>query len=495
VTPRLRAIGGVGAAVLVFLVLATANSGGYRYGVSDQAFYLPAVEQHMAPGLFPRDAPLLAAQAHLMASDEVVAGLARVSGAPLPTIAAVIYIVTLAVLALASAAFGRALGYSWWAVAILGLLLTFRHRIAKTGANSLEGYMHTRQLAFGIGVAALACVIRGRHTAALLLVGLAAVVHPTTALWFGIVVGVATFVASDRPQWNPAVRWLTMGAAAVALWKVTAGTIGDRLVTVMDADWLRVLESKDYLFPAQWPLDAWLLNLAYPVVIWLVWRARVARALTGPHERGLVFGLVALVVVFLLSVPFTMLHIALAVQLQVTRVFWVLDFVALAGIAWVLAQSRRVAVAALVVFAAASTARGYYLLEVDQPGRELARLDLPDTAWVDAMRWLRTQPPDWHVLADPGHGWKHGSSVRVAAARDTLLESVKDSALSLYDRGLAMRVAERTRATIDYDRLTTERVRTLDAAYDLDVVIVEAGHTLDLPVLYRNAGFAIYDVR
>ena len=53
------------------------------------------------------------------------------------------------------------------------------------------------------------------------------------------------------------------------------------------------------------------------------------------------------------------------------------------------------------------------------------------------MNWLRAQPVNWHVLADPGHAWKYGSSVRVAARRDTLLESGKDSSMAMYDRDLA----------------------------------------------------------
>ena len=480
------------AGVLVFLLLATANSGGYRYGVSDQAFYMPAVEQRLAPQLFPKDAALLDAQSRLMASDEFMATVATRTGASLPSIALALYVVTLLVLIIAAAAFGRGLGYSWWAVALLGVLLTFRHRIARTGANSLEGYMHPRQLAFGIGIAALACVVRGRHGLALALVVLSGVIHPTTALWFGIVVGVAAFVS--QPRWRPALGALVALDAAGTLWAVTAGPLAGRLIT-MDALWLRVLESKDYLFPAQWPLDAWLLNLAYPVVIVVIWRLRAGRGLAGPHERGMVMGLLALVALFLVSIPLTMQHMALAVQLQITRVFWVLDFAALAGVAWWMTQSKRAAIAALAVLGMASAARGYYLLEVDQPERALVRVSLPETPWVDAMRWLRSQPADWHILADPGHAWKYGSSVRVAAARDTVLESVKDSAMALYSRDVALRVDDRTRATVDYDQLTTARVRALDAAYDLDAVVVDSGHTLDLPLLYRNAGFSIYDVR
>lgn len=483
---------------LAFVLLATANSGGYRYGVSDQAFYLPAVDQHLSPGLFPRDTPLLDAQARLIASDELLAGLVRATGTSLPRLAAGLYVLTLLLLFGAAVAFTRALRYSWWAVALFGVLLTVRHRIARTGANSLEGYMHPRVLAFAIGIASLACVARGRHAAALGLVALSAVLHPTTALFFGLVVGMAALVsgpdwlASRRPAWLlPGVGLLGIG---VAVWALTAGPLAGRLI-VMDPDWLRVLAGKDYLFPAQWPVGVWAINLAYPVVIVLVWRARERQGLAGTHERGLVVGLLASVVVFLTSVPFTMAAVALPVQLQITRIFWILDFAAIASLAWWLTQRRTIAIVAIGLCLAGSGARGWYLLEIDQPDRSFARIDLPDTPWMDAMRWLRTQPADWHVLADPDHAWKYGISVRVGADRDTLLESVKDSAVGIYDRAVAMRVADRTALTTDYDQLSTARVRMLDDTYDLDAVIVTADHVLDLPLLYSNAAFSIYDVR
>ncbi|MEO6221800.1 MAG: hypothetical protein ABIP90_01020 [Vicinamibacterales bacterium] len=484
--------------VALFAVLATANSGGYRYGVSDQAFYLPAVAHNLTPHLFPRDAPLLDAQAHLIASDEIVAGIVKVTGMSLPHVAAGLYALTLVVFIVAAAAFARGLGYSWWAVSLLGILLTFRHRIAKTGANSLEGYMHPRELAFAIGIASLACVVRGRYVVAVLLVGASAVLHPTTALFFGLVVGVAAFDRALETQ--RALRTKGFGAAAgllimaAALWALTAGPLAGRLIT-MDADWLRVFAEKDYLFPAKWPLDAWLLNLAYPVIIVAVWRVRVRRGLAGLDERGLVIGLLVSVLFFLASVPFTMGAVALAVQLQITRVFWILDFAAIASIAWWLTQSRTVAMAAMGVCLIASAARGYYLLEVDQPERQLVQIELPDTTWMDAMRWLGTQPAQWHVLADPGHAWKYGISVRVGANRDTLIESVKDSAIAIYDRNIAMRVADRAHFTTEYDQMSMARLRMLDEKYALDVVVVTAGRALELPLLYRNANFAIYDLR
>ena len=479
-------------AALGFLVLASVNSGGYRYGVSDQAYYLPAIEHHLEPGLFPRDAAMLNAQSRLITSDELLAGATTLFDVPLPTVAIWGYVMSLLILLGAAVAFTRSLGFSWWAVAAFGILLTLRHRITRTGANSIEGYLHPRVLAFGFGVAVLACLLKNRPRLAAVCFLAAALLHPTTALFFAVVATTWVLLRFGRQR-----NALLVGAAvltAAAAWVLLAGPLAGRL-TVMDPAWLDVLAGKDYLFPTDWPIDAWVINLLYPVVIAATWHFRSTRGLAHPDERMLLWGAIALTLLFLVSVPLTAMQIALAVQLQITRVFWILDFVALAYVAWWITRVPRHAMVVVALLGVASAARGYYLIEVWQPERQLATIDLPDSAWTDAMRWLDQQPTEWHVLADPGHAWKYGSSVRVAARKDTVLESVKDSAIALYDRDNAMRVAERTRDLVDYERLTTTRVRALDAEYDLDAVVVESAHVLDLPVLYRNAQFVIYDIR
>ena len=482
---------GLTLAAIVFGLAATANSGGYRYGVSDQAFYAAAVIKDLHPSFFPRDTPLLDTQARLMWSDEIVAGLARAFGVELPPLYLALYALTLMGLFVAAIAFARAAGLSWWATAALLVLLTFRHRIAKTGANSLEGYMHPRELAFALGVMALASVLAGRYVRATIWTLAAACWHPTTAVWFAIVIGVALVVARPHSR-----RWVATGAAVVAgvgLWTVLQGPLAGHLV-VMDPAWLAVLAEKDYLFPHQWPLYAWVANLAYPIVVALIYRDRRTRGAAVPGEGPLVAGLLALVAVFVVSLPLTMMRLALAVQMQVTRVFWLLDFVTAAYLAWwlvdrLLLDRRNARLLVIGVLAGLSLGRGGYLLS---QGRQLIAMTLPRTAWVDAMDWLKGQPSSWYVLADPGHAWKYGVSVRLAAEKDTLLEFGKDSALAMYDRRIAMAVADRLDALRDFDRLTTDDMRALKARYGLDVVIVDARRTLDLPVLYRNQQFVIY---
>jgi hypothetical protein len=109
------------------------------------------------------------------------------------------------------------------------------------------------------------------------------------------------------------------------------------------------------------------------------------------------------------------------------------------------------------------------------------------------MRWIAAQPVNVHVLADPGHAWKYGTSVRVSAGRDVFQEDVKDSAMAIYSRAVAMRVLERGRALGDFERLTTAQARAIAKRYDIDYVVTTDA-ALDLPVVYRNRTFVIFSV-
>lgn len=480
----------------LFVILATANAGGYRYGVSDQTYYAAAVLKARTPSLFPRDGVVLGAESSLMATDKILAGASRALHLDLPVLFAIVQLLTLAGLAAAAAAFARALGASAWTVALFLALLTLRHHIAKTGANTLEGYMHPRVIAFALGLAALACVLRGRPWLLLLCLAAAMVAHPTTAAWFAIAATAAAFVS--RPAWRVPLVAIVIAGALAGIWMVAAGPLAGRFVR-MDPPWLAVLADRDYLFPSRWPAYAWAINLGYLLVILIAWRVRRRRGEAVPAEAGLVAGCLALVAVFLLALPFDAANVALAIQLQVDRVFWLLDVIATAYIAWWILSGplgastvRRAATLAVVL--ALSAARGAYVLHQGD-GRPLVAITLPDTPWTEAMRWIRDQPGAWNVLADPGHAFRFGPSVRVAAERDTVLEISKDPAIAMYDRSLALRTADRERALEHFGEFDTAEVRRVGRDFAADVAVMPRSQPLDLPVLYSNAGFVVYDLR
>jgi hypothetical protein len=477
----------------LFCLIAILNCGGYRYGIGDQAFYIPAVVQHLDQKLFPRDRVLLHAQDRFMLYDDAIAAIARATHISIPVQFFAGYLAGMALLFGAIVAIGQTLYRSWWTTAALAGLLTLRHRITQTGANSLEAYFQPRMLAFALGAWAVAAYLRGKGSTAIALVAVAFALHPTTALWFAIWIVVALAV-SER-QWRVPVAALATLGAIGAVWAVTMGPLSGHLAR-MDPQWASAMAGKDYIFPSDWTASFWLVNFGYLAIAAAIHHVRRTRGVADPRETGLVAGAAALVVLFLIAWPLMIAGVALALQLQVSRVFWMLDFLAAIYIAWLLAEAppsavvRRVAVAVLL---AVATTRGLYVWSAEHAPNPIARLGFPQDNWHDAMKWIAQTPPGSHVLADPGHAWKYGTSVRVAGERDVYVEEVKDLALALYSREVAIEALDRIRDAQNFDALTIDQFRSLARTYDLDYLVVD--RDVDLPLAYRNEQFRIYDLR
>lgn len=483
--------------ILTAGLLGILNSGGYRYGVSDQAFYVPSVVQHLDHSLFPRDRALLRAQDRFMLFDDGAAALVTMTGLSVPMLFLVAFLFGLIVHFSGCVALGRLWYRSGWSVAALIFVLTVRHRITLTGANTLEGYLHPRMLAFAVAVWALVAFMRGRAPLAIALVAVAAGLHPTTALWFALWIGVAMFVS--EPRWRRPLTVAAVVCAAASIWALWVGPMREQ-VQQMDDRWVSVLELKDYLFPTRWPLAAWLINLAYPVIIWIGYRLRVSRSVAQPREGPLVFGALALVAIFLFSLPFVMWHLAIAIQLQVPRVFWMLDLLATLYLVWMAVEfvpnaslPPHVRRWITIAVAIGAVARGAYIMRVEQAGRAMIRVTVPDDQWTDVMRWLRGSPAGTHVLADPNHAFSYGTSERVLGERDVLLDASKDTALAIYSYAVADRVLERIQAIGDFGALQPETLLALATQYDLDYVITE--RQLSLPRVYGNTRFNVYAIK
>jgi hypothetical protein len=482
----------------LFAVLVTANGAGYRYGVSDQAFYIPAIHLAQDPSLFPRDRVLLAPQARLTVLDEAMAWMGGVSGLSLEWMFFLGYLLTAAVFGGGVALIGSRLYVSPWSTAALLMALTLRHRIARTGVNTYESGFHPRVLTFAIGLVAAGLYLRGRRALAVGLALVACLVHPTTGAWFVIWM---TAAAAIEAWPSPTGRRLVVGAAllgAVAgVGLIASGVIAERLA-VMDAAWLAAFESRDYLFPSDdWKIGTWLTHLLPPVVIVATWQWRQRLGLTSRHERAVVLGCLALLVVFLASVPLVDARIALAVQLQTSRVLWQLELLATAYLVWAIAEApwsrvlpARRAMAATALLTAIAAARGYYILRVEHDNRLLA-VHLPASDWQRMGGWIASNTsPQAHVLADPDHVWSAGGSLRVIARRDVLLEGVKDAAIAIYSRDSALRVTERRRAIGDFNALTEARATALAGGYAIDYLLTE--HSLQLPLVHTEGRLKLY---
>jgi len=490
----------------IFCLLVLLNVGGYRYGVSDQAFYIPVVLRGLDPSLYPHDAPLLAVQNQLLAFDDWFSSIVAMSGVSVPAAFFVSYLAGLSLLYAAAVSIGRTVYRTWWGVGAFVVALTIRHRITDTAVNTLESYLHPRILAFAVGLTAVAIFLRGRTRIACLTVVVALLLHPTTAIWFAVWIGVAALI-SDRSSrdWLLAIAGVTVIAGVFLL----VNTFRDQLV-VMDETWSSVLQSKDYLVATDWPLVTWFAHLGSALIIAAIYRYRHALRCTTERETGLVVGSAVLLLIFLVSVPLSAAGLALIVQLQFNRVFWLLDIFAICYAVWLLVESplsihgvgrpvagafsapraRRVVVAALV---AATVVRGGYVMGIERAGHPLVQVNLSATDWTAVMMWAGERPVGTHFLADPGHAWRYGSSVRAASGRDVYLEEIKDIGIAIYSSTVAHRIAERIADLGDFSTLDASRARRLARRYNLHYLITE--HSLDLPRAHRHGRFTVYDLR
>jgi hypothetical protein len=482
---------------LAFALCATLNAGGYRYGASDQAFYIPAILHQLDPALYPRDWAMLGAQGRFFFVDELGAALVRVSGLALPVWFALAQVATLAALYAGAMAMGRAVFTTPWALAAWIAALTLRHRIAKTGANTLEGYFHPRMLVFGLGLLAIADVLHGRRVRPIVILLAGAALHPTTAALFLVIVGVA-IAASDARLRRPAL--ITAGAAAlVGAAAVAAGVVPIDL-TPMDPTWRALVATKDYTFPTTWSVSSWLTNLAGPLVlVAAAWARHRDGRLTAP-EAGVVAGSLVLIAGFVASLPFISAGVPIAVQLQTSRAFWPVEILATLFLVWWLVDrpfststGRTAARATAALLLGVSLVRGVYVGFVESPDRPTLAVDLGESDWDHALRWIRASTPaDAFVLADPGHAWKPGmgTAVRIGAARDVFLEETKDVAMAMYSREAAHRVAARIEATQGLDTMPEAALLALAAREGLTVFVTP--RTLDLPLLHRAGTVAVY---
>jgi hypothetical protein len=475
------------------LVTAVANAAGYRFGVSDQEFYIPAIYLALDPSLFPHDRAMFEAQDTMLAFDEVVAAVTRWTGIGLPLMFLAGYIAALLAMFAGAWLIGRHFYASPWTAGALAAALTLRHQIPGTGVNTFEGYLHPRMLAFGAGALAVALFLRGRLRATLILVLIAAVIHPTTAAWFAMWLGAAT-IASRRTSTHT-IASLAAGALAAAL--LLAWLAIERGAQPMDPSWTDAA-ARRYLYPDAWPVWTWVAHAAIVGIAVFAYRRRVAAGLAQPAERAVFTGGLALLAFLLLAVAFVAARVPLAVQLQPARVLWIWDFLATIYVVWLAAERPGATspIRARAVFAAVALvacARGAFIMGWEFPERRLVRVGLPEGEWGRVMAWASTTPAGSNFLTDPGHAWRYGVSVRIAARRDVYLEAAKDPALASYSRDTAARVAERQRDLGDFGRLDAEQARRLDRRYDLDYLIAE--HRIDLPVVREFGAFKVYSLR
>jgi hypothetical protein len=73
------------------------------------------------------------------------------------------------------------------------------------------------------------------------------------------------------------------------------------------------------------------------------------------------------------------------------------------------------------------------------------------------------------------------------------VEALRDTALGMYDRRIAIRTRDRIAELVDFESLTAARARQLAAKYNLDYLVTT--QTLELPVAFETGTLRVYQLR
>jgi hypothetical protein len=109
------------------------------------------------------------------------------------------------------------------------------------------------------------------------------------------------------------------------------------------------------------------------------------------------------------------------------------------------------------------------------------------------MTWAQSTDPGSGWIADPLHAVKYGTSLRVAGHRDVFVEGVKDTAIGMYDRGVAMRTRDRLAELGNFDTLDPARARALAGAHGLDFLVID--REMALPLAFESGALRVYRLR
>ena len=433
---------------------------GYHPFAGDAGIYVAGVRHLIDPTLYPLNAVFPAAFTKVSVFPWTLAALVRFSHLPLLWILLTAHLLSIFVFLSACRQMAMRLFASdsatWWCVALAAACFTLP--IAGTALFVMDPYVTARSLSTPLSLMAVAASIDRAWLRTLLLLVLAAVIHPLMAAYAIAFVVLHALIASGRVR---VALFLCAVATAVcgAVFALAHGTAIDPAYRQAVS-----LPPRTFLFLARWHSYE-ILGLALPLALFaLALRSFGAASRKGAHCLTCVLLGATSVVTAAAFVPPAGPY--LLVPFQVLRSFhliYLCGVVLSGGVVTGLAARSRFAAISLVVllFAAMFAAQRFTWTgsNVEWPGAR------PANPWQQAFLWIRDSTPRNAVFAfNPQLVYQpeeDEQGFRAIAERDHLADD-KDAGIVAVVPKLADRWAHQRNAESDVDRMTdAERISVL----------------------------------
>lgn len=403
---------------------------GYHPGLEDDSFYLAAIKWRLHPQLFPHDADFFRVQFQATIFDKLIAFSIRLTHLPvawgvLLWQGAAIFFVLHGCWRIARRCFTDQLA-QWASTALVGVLLSMP--IGGIAINLADQYLHPRNLATALILAAVVAVIDRRVWLAGILLAIAFAIHAIMAS-FGI--SFCLFLLWQlRSQGCPNIPAAT--ACLIPLgW----------LFEPASEAWRQAASTRGFYFLGQWHWYEWLGVFAPLVILFLVIRFLRPRAayndsivfvpfVTAVLYYGVFQTIVGLVIMF----PSSLERLRPLEPMRYLHLLYILFFLIVGGLLGEYLLRRRVYRWALL-FVPLSAGMLYAQLRMypASPHLELPFVEQKNQ-WVQAFEWIcQNTPVDALFAIDPHYEEATGEDqhgFRALAERSVLADYEKDGGMA-----------------------------------------------------------------
>jgi hypothetical protein len=464
---------------LVGLSLAALTIHGYHVGVEDQAIYLPAILQHLHPSLFAHDAIFFEAQTRPMLTDELIAGLVRVTHISVDWLLLLFHLLSIFLLLLGAWRVARrcfASAHAVWAglAFLTGLFLI---PVAGTSQYILDQYLHPRALSTAFILFPVADFFPSvdprpgirRWIICSVCFALALVLQLQMAV-FGL--GLLLFLAIPWERWIRVLQPALLAFTPLSLLR--------QLFEPGSPAWQEAARTRSQHYLTRWEWYEWLGIIAPMFLFW--WWARIAekhaeRSLGWFCRRLALYGALVFVLGSALILPPSFERLT---PFQPMRMFTFIYLYMLLLGGGLLGRFllRQAAWRWVTLFL--PLAAGMYFAEralfpasphIEWPGRT------PRNDWAQAFLWIRTNTPDEaYFVLNPrylGEDGEDNRGFRAWAWRGHLADWGKDAAVAGLFPDLAPQWQKQVHSLDNWSQLSGRDFARLKRDFGTDWALVE----------------------
>ena len=476
-------------ALLLLLTFGALFVHGYHPAAEDAEIYIPSIVKILHPSYYPFGQEFFETNARLTFFPHLVAGLVRVTHAPLDWLLflgyiASVFLLLLACFRLASKCFSTPAG-RWSAVTMIACLLTLP--VAGTSLYIFDQYLNPRAISAFAVVFAIDAAIENRRWRTILWLLFTAVIHPFMTV-FAVVFIVLWLIGTHTSSRVPA-----MGVACLLSFAGFA-------LKAPSAIYWRCLQDHRYYFLLRWRWYEWLGILAPFAILWWCKKAAERRGhsiVARLTWTVFLFELICFVAGLIVTIPHPLEILAPYQPMRSLQLVYLLMFVIVGGLLgeYVL-KNHLLRWAVLFLPIAAGLCITQVQLfpatrHVEWPGAA------PINPWLQAFVWIRGNTPTDAIFAlDPNYmalPEENYQGFRATAERSRLADAKKDwSDAVLYPwLPLADDVFAQTEAASGWKSFGPADFARLKKTYGVSWIVLQQPGTSGLNCPYENAALRV----